>query len=129
MSLYVTDTHALIWYLVGSPKLGGQAREVFDSAVRGENLVIIPAIVIAEIIMFAEKHRTIDPRKIWSALKKHEGFKFAPLLPETAEKIQELTLLPDIHDRLIVAEAIVHKAALLTLDRKVVEAGLVKIIW
>lgn len=129
MALYVADTHALIWYLVGSKKLGENAREAFDSAIAGENQIVIPAIVIAEIIMFAEKHRTIDPKKIWSALKKNNGFRFAPLLPETAEKIQDLTLLPDIHDRLIVAETKEQKATLITFDEKVTKSGLVKIIW
>ena len=129
MRSYVTDTHALIWYLIGSPKLGENARQIFDSAVRGENRILIPAIVVAEMIMFAEKYRTIDPKKIWATLEEHSGFLFVPLQVETVKSIQELVILPDIHDRLIVAETMEQKAVLITLDGPVTESGLVKIIW
>ncbi len=36
MSDYVTDTHALIWYLENSPRLGSQARAAFDACDQGE---------------------------------------------------------------------------------------------
>jgi predicted nucleic acid-binding protein len=43
---YVADTHALIWYLSGSERLGDEARALFDSAIAGEIRVLIPAIVV-----------------------------------------------------------------------------------
>lgn len=106
MSRYVTDTHALIWYLVGSSRLSNRVRAVFDEAVAGNAQVIIPAIVIAEMVMLAEKHRTIQFRELLSELQAVPGFQFASLTPDTAIVIHQLTSLPDIHDRLITAEAL-----------------------
>ena len=54
MSLYVTDTHALVWYLGGSTQLGVTARSAFDEAVAGASAVYVPAIVLAELVMLIE---------------------------------------------------------------------------
>lgn len=109
MSNYISDTHALIWYLSGSSRLGDGAREIFDSVMDGDARIFIPAIVVAELMMFAEKHKNIEPEKVLAKLRSISGFEFLALLPETAEKIHDLTALPDIHDRLIVAEALLQK--------------------
>ncbi len=129
MDKYLTDTHALIWYLGGSKRLGMQARQIFDSAINGQVRVFIPAIVVAELIMFAEKHKTIKPDEIISSLRSRPGFQFLALLPETAAKIQDFRLLPDIHDRLIVAEALLQNAVLITYDIAITDSRLVKILW
>ena len=60
MARYVTDTHALLWYLSGSERLGVAARQAFDQVVNGQGEVVIPAIVIAEFIRIAEKHGDYD---------------------------------------------------------------------
>ena len=57
MTLYLADTHALIWYLSGSPLLSTNARAAFDEAIHGDSQAIVPAIVLAEIVMLAEKQR------------------------------------------------------------------------
>jgi len=129
MSGYITDTHALIWYLVGSPRLGGEARTLFDSAVEGDSQIFIPAIVVAELMMFAEKRKTIDPEKILAKLRDTPGFGFLPLLPETAEKIRELTALSDIHDRLIVADPMAQNMPLISFDESITKSKLVEVIW
>jgi PIN domain nuclease of toxin-antitoxin system len=129
MNRYVTDTHALIWYLVGSSRLSHRARAVFDEAVAGNAQVVIPAIVIAEMIMLAEKHRAIQFRELLSELQAVPGFQFAPLTPDTAITIHQLTILPDIHDRLITAEALHQGSALITADGRITDAGLVDVIW
>ncbi len=40
MNHYVADTHALFWYLTGSPRLGAQAKRVFDEGARGQAVII-----------------------------------------------------------------------------------------
>ena len=43
---YVVDTHALVWFLEGSPRLGMAAQKALsDTAAR----VVVPTIVLAEI--------------------------------------------------------------------------------
>jgi PIN domain nuclease of toxin-antitoxin system len=39
MSNAVTDTHALIWYLEDSPRLGAAANRVFNECDRGEIVI------------------------------------------------------------------------------------------
>ena len=45
VSLYVTDTHSLLWYLGGSPKLSSKAKQAFDEAHAGRAKIIVPIIL------------------------------------------------------------------------------------
>ena len=51
---YVTDTHALLWWFTDSPKLSLEAGEIFNLCERGEIIIFIPSIVIAELISIQE---------------------------------------------------------------------------
>jgi PIN domain nuclease of toxin-antitoxin system len=127
---YVADTHALVWYLSGSRPIGKAARVAFDAATGGDGMVVIPAIVIAEMVMLAEKRRaTIDVANVVAKLKEQAGFDFMPLLPDTVLRTRSLAVLPDIHDRLIVAEALELEASLITVDHAITASGLVPVIW
>jgi len=46
MNHYVIDTHALVWFLEQSPKLGNNARNAFLDT---DSILIIPTIVLAKI--------------------------------------------------------------------------------
>ena len=130
MSLYVVDTHALLWYLSGAPQLSTLAREAIDEATHEVNQLIVPAIVIAETVMLIEKRRvTLDSARLISALKTQPAIELSSLVPEVALQIQSLTALGDIHDRLIVAEAIARGAAVITRDAAITESGLVQTLW
>ena len=53
----VTDTHALIWYLEDSPRLGAAARDAFDASDRGEADIFVPTICLVELVYLHEKGR------------------------------------------------------------------------
>ena len=53
----VTDTHALLWYLEDSPRLGSAAKNAFGACERGESIVYIPTISLVEIVYLQEKGR------------------------------------------------------------------------
>ncbi len=55
MDFYVADTHALFWYLTASPRLGANAKNAFDDGVKGDAVIYIPAIVLAELFFLNEK--------------------------------------------------------------------------
>jgi PIN domain nuclease of toxin-antitoxin system len=57
MADYVTDTHALIWYLEDDPRLGSAANAAFAACERGEGVVYIPTICLVEIVYLTEKGR------------------------------------------------------------------------
>lgn len=55
MSVYVTDTHALIYYANSNhPQLSARAREVFEQAERGEAFILIPAPALWEVSMLEQ---------------------------------------------------------------------------
>ncbi|ATZ61587.2 MAG: PIN domain-containing protein [Methanosarcinales archaeon Met12] len=56
-SMFVVDTHALLWHLTEDTKLGRKAKEVLDKADRGETTAVIPAIILAEALFILEKKR------------------------------------------------------------------------
>jgi predicted nucleic acid-binding protein len=57
--MYVADAHALAWYFTDDPRLGREAAEVFERSARGECLIIIPAIVLAELFHISRKKRIV----------------------------------------------------------------------
>jgi hypothetical protein len=55
MSDYVTDTHALFWYLADDSRLGDEANRAFEEAEQGHALIYVPAIVLAEMYYLMAK--------------------------------------------------------------------------
>ncbi len=49
---YILDTHALIWYLAGSARLGGAAKAVMDGPA---SEMVLPLIALAEAVYIVEK--------------------------------------------------------------------------
>ncbi len=130
MSRYVTDTHALLWYLGGSSLLGDAARAIFDEAVAGTNELHVPAIVLAELIMLSEKRNVhANVTEIISKLQDTRGFHLTALTPALALRIHSLAALGDIHDRLIVAQALETDCPLITRDKAIIDSRLVTTVW
>ncbi len=63
MSQYVTDTHALYWYLTNDVKLSPLARQVFQEADAGLHQVLVPSIVLIELVYLVERGR-LDPVRV-----------------------------------------------------------------
>jgi PIN domain nuclease of toxin-antitoxin system len=57
MTVFVPDTHALIWRLIEPAKLAAAATRAFNQADAGQAEMQVPAVVLAEMIMVAEKGR------------------------------------------------------------------------
>ena len=127
---YMTDTHGLIWYLIGSPRLSNRARRTFDDVVSNQAILYIPVIVLAELIMLLEKRRIVaDLDDMLALIQDQEAFLLQPLSSDVTLAIRDLPGLSDIHDRLIVAEAQAHNAILITQDRTITASGLVSVVW
>ncbi len=58
MTKYVVDTHALIWFLEGNPKLGNNAQTILADA---NSELILPAIVLSEAVWIIDKNKTSIP--------------------------------------------------------------------
>ena len=130
MKTYIADTHSLLWYFARPERLGNHARLVFDEVAHGTANLIVPAIVIAELIFTVENkpvRANID--EILQALLSSPNVTLLDLTVKTTMRLQTLTAIPEMHDRLIVADAIEHQVILITYDKAITDSGLVEIVW
>jgi len=130
---HVLDTHPLIWYLEGSPRLSNAAKAVMDDRA---SEVVLPLIALAEAVHIVDKGRTKIP-SVSILLDRVQGDPRVEIYPLTFEVLQQslaVRVVPEMHDRLIVATAL-HlqslgdQVALLTKDPDITASALVPIIW
>jgi PIN domain nuclease of toxin-antitoxin system len=129
-ALYVVDTNALIWHLSNDRKLGGQAREIFAAAERGQTRLVISAVVVAE-LYYADKKFGLfaDFDTVFRRLQVAPHFRFAPFEAEHVLSFTEDQDIPEMHDRIIAGLARRLGAPLIASDPKIVEAGLTAVVW
>ena len=125
MTDYVADTHALIWYLENSPRLGSNARVAFDACDRGEIQIYVPTICLVEIVYLMEKGRISPEMKSGES-----GLVLADLNMDVVDQISNVLRddIPDLPDRVIAATALALNLPLISRDRKIVLSGL-DTIW
>lgn len=129
----IVDTHALIWFLEGSPKLGSAAQSVLSDP-RSE--LVLPAIALAEAIDIVAKNRTGLPSvtSLLNDVLTDQRIEIFPLTLDVLQQSLAATSVPEMHDRLIVATAmwlkqLGHQVALLTKDSSITAAALTPIVW
>jgi len=133
MSVYVTDSHPLIWFAGGAhSKLSKKALRIFEAALRSEALIYIPAVSLWEIGILAKigRIKLREPYDIWSQrIIAARGFNLAPL--DTAVMIESLKFgfTEDVFDAAITATASVLDLPLITKDSAITQAQLVDVIW
>lgn len=131
---YVADTHALLWYLYDPARLGRAARSAFEAVDAGTAQVAVPAVVVAEMVMVAERRRIpgLDtPRMLnqIAQMRLSTNYVLLPLLPDTVIISAALTAIPDIFDRLVAAEAHTLQVPLITRDPLIIASGYVATLW
>jgi PIN domain nuclease of toxin-antitoxin system len=129
----VTDTHALIWYLEDSPRLGSSARSAFEACDRGEGVVYVPTICLVEIVYLQEKGRI--PSDLKSALDAalqagNTGLVPSPLTVGIVDALVRVPRaeVPDMPDRIIAATAVHLRVPLISRDRKL-QLSTVPTVW
>lgn len=127
---YVTDTHPFLWHLSEDKRLGTAAKEVFKSAEKGDAIIIVPVIVLAESFYIAEKKDfKLEFSQIIKRVENSLNFPPFPLDIEIIKGISDLEDLPDLHDKIIVATAKMTKSILITKDKRIRDCGYVETIW
>jgi PIN domain nuclease of toxin-antitoxin system len=130
MNFYLTDTHALFWYLINSPLLGVGANRAFDEADNGQARIYVPAIVLAELYFLNEKNqRPLDFRVKYLRLEQSRQFILLPFFPRSLLDFDSCNSVIEMHDRMIVADARRLNVPLITRDAEITASGLVQTIW
>jgi len=130
---YILDTHALIWFLEGNARLGLTAKEILLDS-RSE--LVLPAIALAESVWIVSRGKTSIPSvdALLKVVKDDKRVSIYPLDSEVIEKSINLTSINEMHDRQIVSTTLViqgqgNQVALLSCDRNICAANLVRIVW
>lgn len=130
LPVYVVDTHTLFWNLWEPEQLGPGADAILRLAEAGGAQILIPAIVIAELYYLTLKRGSAaSPARVLQDLDRVPGYSFSPLGRRQLEQLARLDRIPEMHDRLIAADAVVHDAVLITKDAALGQSGLVPTVW
>jgi PIN domain nuclease of toxin-antitoxin system len=134
MTDYVVDTHALLWHLRDRARLGPGARTALDEVDGGRARVYIPAVVLAEMVMVAERRRVAgwtlaEVEQLVALVSDSRNYRFTSLTPELVYGSRHLTAIPDIFDRLVVTEALRLDVPLITGDSVIRQSGIVRVQW
>jgi len=127
---FVTDTHALLWWFTDSPKMSAKAAEIFEQCEKGESVLFVPSIVIAEALSIFDKKRvTFDFKKLFKKI--HDSDKFVIIALDSAilQKMIDLKDIPELHDKIIVSTAKYLNLPIITKDEVLHSLANIKTVW
>jgi PIN domain nuclease of toxin-antitoxin system len=130
---FIVDTHALVWYLESSPRLGAAAKAVLDNPA---SELIFPLIALAEAVDIVDKGRTKIPDvpTLLNRVLNDPRLMLQPFNLEILQVSLQARAVPEMHDRLIVATGLAlqnqgETIAILTRDVSITTAALLSVIW
>lgn len=130
MNRYVIDTHALFWYLTGSPRLSVAAKAVFEEGIAQTAILVIPVIVLAELYYLNEKAgRPLDFAKEYARIENSSQFEILSLHAQDVVDFAKDTSIVEMHDRMIAGVARRLNAACVSRDRNITASTQIKVIW
>ena len=127
---FVVDTHALWWYLRSPERLTTAASAVFRLAETGNATIIVPAIAVAEFYFLSAKlGQPIPPSDLLAALDAVGGIELSDLGRAQLERLDRFPEIPEMHDRLIAAEAAALDAPVVTRDETLIASVQIETVW
>ena len=128
--IYVLDTHALVWHLMNSPRLGQQARQIVADA---SAVLVVPSITLAEARFLSMRGRIpLAWEDVVELLDEDARCEVHPLDRDVVER---LPVGLNIHDAIICATALLCRETLgedvcvITRDGQIIASGLVETVW
>ena len=130
---YDLDTHALVWFLEGNPRLSIAARTVIADVASD---LVLPLIALAEAVFIVERGRTSIPgvAELLRRVQQDQRIELYPLTFEVFRQSLTAASIPEMHDRLIVGTALYlqtlgYAVEILTRDGEIHASGLVQVRW
>jgi len=117
------DTHIALWAIADDPRLPSKA---CDLILDPKNAIYISAATVWEISIKHTLKRETMPVSGAESLHhfRKSGYRFLPVSPEHAAKVEELPCLhPDPFDRILVAQALSEPLILMTHDSQLARYG------
>lgn len=128
--MVVTDTHAILWYFAGDPKLGKAAKSLIGLAELGKIQLIVSIVTLLEILVITEKEKVeADWDEIFGRILKFPNHLIYPVDIDVLIQTQRLSRKLELHDRIIAATAKMLNAPLATMDPKIRNLSDIKIVW
>jgi PIN domain nuclease of toxin-antitoxin system len=133
MAGLVTDTHAVVWYLLESPRLSRVAFAHLQEAAAKGAAILIPAVCLVEIVYLIEKRRItpVAQERLYQRLDDPDSdLRVIPLDRRVAEAVARIPRdqVPDMPDRIIAATALHLGVPLVTRDGRIRASG-IETIW
>ncbi|MBP7963428.1 MAG: PIN domain-containing protein [Caldilineaceae bacterium] len=133
-SLYIIDTHALIWYLDKDHRLSPSAKRILDDP---DARLLIPAIALSEALFIVERKPHLygfSEVDLLDDVKKDSRMRVVALNLKAIIATLDCKAIPEMHDRQIVATALLAQragfdVAILTRDGAIKDANLVPTLW
>ena len=128
----VADTHSVVWYLFGDPRLSNGARRAFDEALAVGQRIAVSTITLAELIYLIEKGRLakeVLPR-LWQLLDEEVLLVETPFDRRVAAAMQQVERdeIPDLPDRIIAATGVRLGVPVISRDSKI-QRSKIPSIW
>jgi len=125
----VADTHTILWYLYGDPRLSAIAKSFIQTAVRNGSKVAVSSISLVEIGYLVEKGRILSTafEDVTSTLTDpSQTFEEAPVSRWVADSLRQVSRLsvPDMPDRIIAATGLHFAVPVISRDSKIRAANI-----
>ncbi|MCB9419205.1 MAG: PIN domain-containing protein [Ardenticatenaceae bacterium] len=126
---FVIDTVGLVLHLE-KRRLEPEASDILQKAEVEQVVVYVPAMVLAEILYLSERQKIkTSLNDVSDYLTNHPGFVEYPLNLHVFHAAQQITDIPELHDRLIAATAKALDTKLITNDLKIRASSFVQTVW
>jgi PIN domain nuclease of toxin-antitoxin system len=127
------DTHTIVWYLSGDPRLPTNAANALDSATVAGERIHVPSVCLVELTYLVEKSRlpvAARDRLIQALDDPTTPCVLAPLDRTVADALVFVSRseVPDLPDRIVTATAAALRVPLIRRDRKI-RASQIQTIW
>ncbi len=113
---YLLDTCIFLWWLENNEKLSKKAKDIISDT---SNIIFVSSVTIWEIAIKGSSGKLKVPINLTEYIQEC-GFESLPIYYNHAEATKEL---PNIHkdpfDRMLIAQALTEKLAIITADKKI----------
>lgn len=133
MTVFVTDTHPLVWYLAEDfKKLPKKVKRKFDDTIEGRGLVWVPTAVILELSLLIKSNRisfSVPLHELVESRFYSQSIEVLQMELRDIFEAQQMTFSTDLFDTLIVASAKRMELPLITADSVLHKARPCEIYW